>query len=189
MFFNGNKLTGRKPKENRKYEFTDKLCREFDAEEHDGITTISDKLCKNLRMYVSQNNNHSFAYQGLETAKVIGSVYQMTVKEAREIVNNIRENKEEFKREVSNIKLPLAAYFKKFGKFPHQPKGTEVIISNENASLKEKIKDLQAEVDKLQSQVQMLIQDNRKYHSRLTTIKNIVGEIDDDISFFLEDGE
>jgi hypothetical protein len=65
MFFNGNKLTGRRPKKNCKYEFTDKLCREFDTEEHEGIKTISDKLCKNLRMYISQNNNHSFAYQSL----------------------------------------------------------------------------------------------------------------------------
>lgn len=174
MFFNGNKLTARKPRENRKYEFTDKLCREFDAEEHDGITTISDKLCKNLRMYVSQNNNHSFAYQGLETAKVIGSVYQMTVKEAREIVNNINENKEEFKREVSKIKLPLAAYFKKFGKFPHQPKGTEVIISNENASLKEKIKDLQTENAVLLSQVNELKEINTQLVSRINSIRKLV---------------
>lgn len=174
MFFNGNKLTDRKPKENRKYEFTDKLCREFDYEEHDGITTISDKLCKNLRMYVSQNNNHSFAYQGSEAAKVIGSVYQMTVKEAREIVNNINENKEEFKREVSNIKLPLAAYFKKFGKFPHQPKGTEVIISNENASLKEKIKDLQAENEVLLSQVNELKEINTQLVSRINSIRKLV---------------
>lgn len=188
MFFNGKKITQRAPNAKRSFEFTDKFCRNFDAGDEE-IKSLSDKLCKNLRMSVSKNGNHSFMYQNVGTSRVIGSVYQMTVKEAREIVNNINQNRDEFMREAPNIKIPLVAYFQKYGKFPHQPNGTEVVISNENASLKEKIKDLQVEVEKLQSQVQILIQDNRKYHSRLLTIKNVVGEIDNDISFLGEDGE
>jgi predicted RNase H-like nuclease (RuvC/YqgF family) len=89
-------------------------------------------------------------------------------------VNNINENKEEFESEVSNIKLPLAAYFKKFGRFPHQPKGTEVIISNENASLKEKIKDLQAENEVLLSQINELKGTNELLQKKLKSIEDIV---------------
>lgn len=131
-------------------------------------------------MSVSKSGNHSFMYQGTIASKVIGSVYQMTVKEAREIVNNINQNRDEFMREFPNIKLPLVAYFQKYGKFPHKPNGTEVVISNENASLKEKIKDLQAENESLKAEIQKLSEENRKYHNRLITIKKVVGEAYDD---------
>lgn len=176
MFFNGKKITQRAPNAKRSFEFTDKFCRNFDAGDEE-IKTLSDKLCKNLRMSVSKSGNHSFMYQGMTASKVIGSVYQMTVKEAREIVNNINQNRDEFMREFPNIKLPLVAYFQKYGKFPHKPNGTEVVISNENASLKEKIKDLQAENESLKAEIQTLSEENRKYYSRLITIKKVVGGV------------
>ena len=33
MFFNGKKLTERKPKESRKFEFTDNFCRKYEMED------------------------------------------------------------------------------------------------------------------------------------------------------------
>jgi cell division protein FtsB len=57
---------------------------------------------------------------------------------------------------------------------------TAVILSKENASLKEKIKDLQAENESVKAEIQTLSEENRKYRSRLITIKKIVGEIYED---------
>lgn len=180
MFFNKNKITERAPKTNCTYEFTDNFCRNVDPEDYEGIKTLSDKLCKNLRLVISLYGNHSYHYKAQGVYKVIGSVYQISIKDARKIAQNINENKEEFKREAPKIKIPLYAYFQKFGEYPHQPKGTEVIISEENISLKEKIKNLQDENESLKAEIKKLSEENRKYHSRLITIKKVVGEVYED---------
>lgn len=57
---------------------------------------------------------------------------------------------------------------------------TAVILSKENASLKEKIKDLQAENESLKAEIKKLSEENRKYRSRLITIKKVVGEVYED---------
>lgn len=174
MFFNKGKSTNRAPKTSCAYEFTDKFCRNLNSADYEGNKTLSDKLCKNLRVTISHTGNHSYAYQAEKKSKVIGSVYQISIKDARAIAQNINENKEEFIREVPNIKIPLYAYFQKFGKFPHKPKGTEVIISNENVSLKEKIKNLQTENAVLLSQVNELKGTNELLQKKLKSIEDIV---------------
>lgn len=175
MFFNKNKLTKRAPNAKCSFEFTDNFCRNVDPEDYEGSKVLSDKLCKNLRLIISPYSNHSYCYKAQGVCKVIGSVYQISIKDARKIAQNINENKEEFKREAPKIKMPLYAYFQKLGEYPHQPKGTEVIISDENASLKEKIKDLQTENESLKAEIKKLSEENRKYYSRLITIKKVVG--------------
>lgn len=180
MFFNKNKITERTPNAKCIYEFTDEFCRGINPDDFKGSKQLSDKLCKNLRLVISPYGNHSYHYKAQGVCKAIGSVYQISIKDARKIAKNINENKEEFKREAPKIKMPLYAYFQKFGEYPHQPKGTEVIISNENASLKEKIKDLQAENESLKAEIKKLSEENRKYQSRLLTIKKVVGEVYED---------
>lgn len=180
MFFNKNKITERKPNAKRIYEFTDKFCRNVNIYDYDNCKQLSDSLCQHLRLVLSPYGNHSYIYSAVYGNKVIGNVYQISIKDARAIAQNINEHKDEYKKELPNIKIPLYAYFQKFGEFPHQPKGTEVIISDENVSLKEKIKDLQAENESLKAEIKKLSEENRKYHSRLITIKKVVGEVYED---------
>ena len=174
MFFNKGKLTNRAPKSKCGYEFTDNFCRNLNPEDYEGNKTLSDKLCKNLRLVISPYGNHSYHYKAQGVCKVIGNVYQISIKDARKIAQNINDNKEEFKREAPKIKMSLYAYFQKFGEYPHQPKGTEVVISNENSSLKEKIKDLQTENAVLLSQVNELKEINTQLVSRINSIRKLV---------------
>lgn len=171
MFFNKRK------NECRTFVFTDKDIRSgnFDSKE---CGTYSDKLCKGLRLSVSEYGNHSYMYQtthqGKCISKVIGNIFGVTIKEARDIVNNIRENKAEFIEELPNIKLSLSAYFSKYGKFPHKVAGTETILSDENSSLKQKIKDLEKEIDGLRDM-------NVKLVARLDTVRRIVNLDENDL--------
>jgi hypothetical protein len=174
MFFNKNKITERTPKGKCSYEFTDKFCRNIDAEDYEGSKTLSDKLCKNLRLTISHVGNHSYSYQSEKISKVIGSVYQISIKDARRIAQNLNENKEEFLKDAPNIKLSMYAYFQKFGEYPHHPKGTEVVISKENSSLKEKIKELQTENAVLLSQVNELKGTNELLQKKLKSIEDIL---------------
>lgn len=174
MFFNRNKITEHTPKGKCSYEFTDKFCRNIDPADYEGSKTLSDKLCKNLRLTISHVGNHSYSYQSEKISKVIGSVYQISIKDARRIAQNLNENKEEFLKDAPNIKLSMYAYFQKFGEYPHQPKGTEVVISKENSSLKEKIKELQTENAVLLSQVNELKGTNELLQKKLKSIEDIL---------------
>lgn len=180
MFFNKGKLTSHAPKSKCGYEFTDNFCRNLNPEDYEGNKTISDKLCRNLRLVISSYTNHSYIYKAQGVCKVIGNVYQISIKDARKIAQNINENKEEFKKEAPKIKIPLYAYFQKFGEYPHQTKGTEVIISEENISLKEKIKELQAENENLLSLVKTLKEVNTQLVSRMDSIRKLVNYDEDD---------
>lgn len=180
MFFNRNKITERTPKAKCSFEFTDKFCRNINPEDYEGSKTLSDKLCQHLRLVLSPYGNHSYVYSAVYGNKVIGNVYQISIKDARAIAQNINAHKDEFKKELPNIKIPLYAYFQKFGEFPHQPKGTEVIISDENVSLKEKIKKLQAENESLSSLVKTLKDVNTQLVSRMDSIRKLVNYDEDD---------
>ena len=149
MFFNKGKITNTKPRQKRTFAFTDKECRNMTLPEGIGQEMYTDELCPNLTLVLSKNGNHSYTFRRHDGCKTIGAVWAVTVKEAREIANNIRENYPEFKKERKDIKMPMFAYFKIAGKYPHQPNGTEIIISDENASLKQKIKELQEEIARL----------------------------------------
>lgn len=172
MFFNSNKgkLTTRKPKESRKFEFTDNFCRKYEMEDWRDGTILTDSLCKNLTMYISQYGNHTYNFTSSKGSRVIGSVHTVTVKEARDIVHNIQENLDEFLQELPTIKTPLVFYFRKYGMFPHTPHSTEVIISDENASLKKKIKDLEKEIERLNGICNW-------YSKQLLKIEKLAGDI------------
>jgi hypothetical protein len=180
MFFNKKKITERAPRGNCSFEFTDKFCRNIKPEDYEGSKTLSDKLCKNLRLSISSIGNHSYSYQSEKISKVIGSVYQISIKDARKIAQNLNENKDEFLKAAKSIKLSMYAYFQKFGAYPHKPKGTEVIISDENVSLKEKIKELQAENENLLSLVKTLKEVNTQLVSRMDSIRKLVNYDEDD---------
>ena len=174
MFFNGTKLTNRKLTESRKTQFSDNFCRSYMPEEFKKGMRISDSLCKNLNMLVSEFGNHSYHISCGKYDRVIGNVHTTSLKEAREIVQNIRENLHDFYEEAPTIKIPLVLYFKKYGKFPHKPKGTETILSDENSSLKQKIKDLEKEIENLTDT-------NTELRSRLATISNLANYDETDL--------
>lgn len=180
MWFNGKSLSERRPYESRKFAFTDKECREMESDGTSNPNTYTDSLCKNLKLFIYDTGYNSYVFHNKYGTKVIGSVFSISIKEAREIVKNIKDNMEEYKQELPNIKTDLFTYLKRNGFFPHQPKGTEAIISDENASLKQKIKDLQAENESLKAEIQKISEENRKYHSRLMTIKKVVSEVYED---------
>lgn len=61
------------------------------------------------------------------------------------------------------------------------PSGTEIILSKENVSLKEKIEDLRKEIKSLTAECERLTDENIKYRSRLDTIlKTCVGVLCND---------
>lgn len=147
LFFNSNKekLTIRKPKEDRSFIFTDKSVREYDYAMD--ARTYSDKICKGLKLSASCNGNHNFFYCGSQHLKVIGSIYNIGVDKAREICNNIKEHEDEFNAEFDNIKLNLYGYFQKYGPYPH--KKIETVTEDTEEDVQEQIKSLQKQVETL----------------------------------------
>ena len=119
LFFNSNKgkLTTRKPRGSRSFAFTDKDVREMNYDPE--ARSYSDKLCPGLRIIVSPCGNHAYIYKNPQGSKVIGDIYSIDVKQAREIVNNIKENMPEFLSEYKSIKMNLFGYFQKYGPYPH----------------------------------------------------------------------
>lgn len=73
MFFNGKKVVDTKPKECRKFIFTDESVRNYDYDSD--AKSYTDSLCKGLRISISPKGNHSYFYQGDKHAKTIGSIY------------------------------------------------------------------------------------------------------------------
>lgn len=140
----------------------------------------SDIKCAGLRLLLNAKGSVGYYFtstiNGKAYGKAIGSVYSTTVEEARKIVQNIKDNLDEFYSTKIKERY-LVDNFAKYGYFPRKKstpvKGTETILSDENASLKEKIKDLQAEIEKLSQEIEKLRDSNIALGSRLSTIRRI----------------
>lgn len=146
--------------EKRAFPFTDKDCREAKQDENQKFTSYTDSLCEHLKLIASKYGNHTYNYYDTNVSKSIGSIFNVTVKEAREIVHNITDNYEEFLRAKSEIKGPLSIYFKKYGFFPHEAK-----IEEENSEVKE-----------LKKQLAEVIAERDLYRDKLREIWEILGE-------------
>ncbi len=146
--------------EKRAFGFTDKDCREVQQDENGKFTSYTDSFCEHLKLVASKYGNHTYNYYDSNVAKSIGSVFNVSVKEAREIVHNIRDNYEEFLRVRSEIKGPLSIYFKKYGPFPHEAKGTEE----------------SSEVQELKKQLKEVIEERDSYRAKLRAIWELLGE-------------
>lgn len=149
------------PRNTYTFEFTNDIVRELTTDKT--IETYHDKVCRHLDCVVGKSGRISYSYHNGKIIKTIGSAFVLDIKEVRDIVKNIDDNLAEFKKTNIPLRYLLIDYFRKEGFFPH---GTETILSDENASLKEKIKDLQKEVESLQDEVIRL-------QSRLDTIGNL----------------
>ena len=150
----------RRKYEKRAFPFTDKDCREAKQDENQKFTSYTDSLCGHLKLITSKYGNHTYNYYDNNVAKSIGSIFNVTVKEARDIVHNIRDNYDEFSRVRSEIKGPLSIYFKKYGPFPHEAKTEE-----ENSEVKE-----------LKKQLAEVIAERDSYRDKLREIWEILGE-------------
>lgn len=156
---------------NKKFAFTEKeikeKCQLFVQD------TFSDTLCKGLRLVTFETGMGSYVLYlyspGSQrvVAKVIGSVYRVSLETARKIANNVKDNYAEFLKTPKQNRRTLFEDFEKNGYYPRKIKGTEVILSDENGSLKQKIKELEGEVSRLQ-------EENIVLKSRLDTIRNLV---------------
>ena len=175
LFFNNNKekLTTRKPKEDRTFIFSDKAVREYDYDVDAG--TYSDRICKGLKISVSRNGNHSFFYSGPEHSKVIGSIYNISVDKAREICKNIKENEDEFNAEFDTIKLNLYGYFQKFGPYPHNL----IIEDVTEETIEEQIETLKKQVDILTTLNDRYLAENERLKNKLAQI-HILADIEED---------
>lgn len=176
IFFNSNKekLTTRKPKEDRSFIFSDKNVREYDYDVDAG--TYSDKICKGLKISVSRNGNHSFFYNGPEHSKVIGSIYNTSVDKAREICKNIKEHEDEFNAEFDTIKLNLYGYFQKFGPYPHNV----VIEDVTEESMEKQIETLKKQIETLTALNNHLYAENDWLWKLMNKIRELVPNKEED---------
>ena len=156
---------------------TEEIVKKLEREEGRPTTTYSDALCRGLRVYVGKGTNSSYCFQNTKVCKTIGNIYNVSLKEAREIVFNIKENLDEFYKNVPERCCDLYIDFKKNGFYPRKKvedfHGTETVLSQENASLKEKIKDLEQERENLQKEIEDLQKSVTILGSRLATISHL----------------
>lgn len=163
MFFNGKKLTTRKPNEKRSFVFTDKEVRSLPT---DLKVAYSDEHCPGLRVMASSCGNHSYIYKAAEGSKVIGNIYSISLKQAREIVNNIKENRDEYLSECKSIKMNLFGYFQKFGPYPHK--------KLERTDVEDNTKELKNLVEQLRLSNHALEEENKRLNDMVTRITDIV---------------
>lgn len=126
--------------------FTNKLVRELYQSE--GVVEWRDAACSHLTVKTTPIGYSNFYYNNCSDGnkKIIGSVYKVSVEKAREIVNNIDENYEEFLETPVPSRHDLFNDFETNGYYPRantvEANGTNEILLLENQSLKEKLKEL-----------------------------------------------
>lgn len=141
--------------------FTNKDVRELTKKDDYRIVDIYyDDGCPNLILQISRTEK-SFVYRYANNTKRIGNVYQVSVEEARKIVRNINDNKEEFMSLNIPKRYTIFDDFQKNGYLPRKKnegldeiKGTATILSSENISLKKKIKELEEQVATLEDKLE-----------------------------------
>lgn len=162
-------FTRKRKYNDRKFFFTEELIKNLKVDEDRRQVSFTDTGCKCLQVLVSETDT-SYAFVNGKISKIIGNVYNVSLKEARAIVNNIRDNYDEFSKNIPPRCCSLSVDFKKNGFYPRkkveEANGTATILSDENASLKEKIKELEAEIESLRDI-------NIRLGSRLQTIRKL----------------
>lgn len=163
-------FTKKQKRTGRKILFTEELVKILKKDENSPRQfSYTDAGCKCLQLLVSDTDS-SYIFMNGKVSKVIGNVYNVPLKKARAIVNNIRDNYKEFYQNIPPRCSSLSVDFRKNGFFPRkkveEANGTATILSDENASLKEKIKELEAEIESLRDI-------NIRLGSRLQTIRKL----------------
>lgn len=161
--------------QDRKFAFTEKSVKEICEGESD--ISYTDTICKGLKLISGSRGNGGYHFQyfnpetGSMSMKVIGNIFRVPLEQARAIVRNIQSNFNEFINNPLDRCDTLAADFTKNGYYPRKKaeslQGTETILSDENASLKRKIKELEQEKEELQNTIVRL-------RGRMDTIKKLV---------------
>ena len=151
--------------------FTNKLVRELYQSE--GVGEWRDAACSHLTVKTTPIGYSNFYYNNCSDGnkKIIGSVYKVSVEKAREIVNNIDENYEEFLETPVPSRHDLFNDFETNGYYPRantvEANGTNEILLLENQSLKEKLKELTDENHEL----------DRKYGELCKIFNNYLREV------------
>ena len=108
-------------KTKRQFAFTEKEVKEKCMQES-GIG-YSDSLCTGLYMITGKQGAGSYQLmlKSKNVNKVIGDVYRVSLDEARKIVNNIKDNLEEFKETKLSFGKHLVYDFRENGYYPRKP--------------------------------------------------------------------
>lgn len=126
--------------------FTNKLVRELYQSE--GVGEWRDAACSHLTVKTTPIGYSNFYYNNCSDGnkKIIGNVFKVSLEKAREIVNNIDENYQEFLETPVPLRHDLFNDFETNGYYPRaktiEVNSTNEILLIENQSLKEKVKEL-----------------------------------------------
>ncbi len=162
-------------KQPKKFEFTDYNVKKINCPRDVSMLVFKDTVKPHLALVAYRDtNNIMFAHMFKNKLKMIGMIDEMSVEEARKITKNIDENYEEFSLTLIPHKTSIKDDIKVNGFFPRNGvfKGTETVLSDENASLKEKIKELNNEIDELKKSIKPLKMENLELREILQTINN-----------------
>lgn len=161
--------------------FTEKFVRELPCT-NDTFTEVRDLKVGNLTLRVTPKGSRTYYYRRATTKKFmkcIGTIYEVTLEQARLIATNVDNNFEEFSKDKIDIRIPLCRYLKDTGFYPHKklstdttaveatPAGTAQILSNENKLLKDKIKEYQEVNQKINKELARAISEKERAYTAL----------------------
>lgn len=159
-----------------RFVFTDKKNRELTE-----CGDYFDAVCPYLMVRVSDFTS-SYYYMSLRFKKVIGSVFEVPLDDARKIARNITENLDTaIKAKIPN-RMGLYKYIKQNGYFTSKKikgspevevHGTSTILAQENSSLKQKLKELEDENRKLLDERKWYVQ---KIDRAMASLEHIQAE-------------
>ena len=149
--------------------FTEQLVRHLQCV-NNSYTEARDIKVTSLIISVTHRGSRTYYYRssfGKDTiSKSIGTIYEVTLEQARSIAQNIDQNLDEFLADDIRLeKTPLCRYLKEKGYYPHKktgqqeeeitltPNGTIQLLSNENKLLRDKIREGNEEIEKLKKEL------------------------------------
>lgn len=165
-------------KQAKKFEFTDVNIKKLNRPKDVSMVVYSDTVAPRLVCVVYRDVKHKiYAHLYNKKMKMIARTDEISVEDARSIAYNINENYDEFLNTHIAARESVAEDIKQHGFFPRNKRGTEVILSDENSSLKDKIKELSETVRQLQKEnlemKELLNEINHARRSYLNSLRRI----------------
>lgn len=158
-------------KQSKKFEFTDYNVKKLNRPKDVSMVVYTDTVAPHLVCVVYRDSKHKiFCHLYGRKMKMIARTDDISVEEARKITRNIDENYEEFCNTPIQARVSVFEDMKANGFFPRKRKGTEVILSDENQSLKEKINELNGEIASLKEMIKPLKAENVKLRELLNDV-------------------
>lgn len=163
-------------KQAKKFEFTDYNVKKLNRPKDVSMLVYADTVTPHLVCVVYRDSKCKiFCHLYGRKMKMIARTDEITVEEARKITYNINDNLDEYLSVKVRERMSLKEDFLLNGWFPRRPKqkelkGTEIILSDENQSLKEKISELNGEIASLKEMIKPLKAENLKLREMLNEV-------------------